>query len=110
MPYGETPWVREGYIRTWDGTWIRVDSAEWFAWLEQISSFCYSSQRSRMRLTARKEKRGTNFYWYAYRKIDAKLHNVYLGKSEHISQERLEQACEQIHQQVKIGAINDNLE
>lgn len=101
MPYGETPWVREGRFRTDEDKWIVIDSADWFAWLEQISSFCYSAQRPWMRLSARKEKRGANFYWYGYRKIDAKLHNVYLGKSERLTQERLERACEQIEQQAR---------
>ena len=33
------------------------------------------------RLTVREEKRRNTFYWYAYRKIDRKLHNAYVGPS-----------------------------
>ena len=101
MPYGETPWVRDGYIRIPDSEWIKIDTPEWFAWVEQVTSFCYSSPHSWMRLTVRKEKRGTNFYWYGYRKIDSKLHNVYLGKGEQLTQDRLEEACERILQRLR---------
>lgn len=101
MPYGEMPWVQEGRYQRSQEDWIAIDSAAWFAWLEQISAFCYGSQRSWLQLTVRKEKRGAHFYWYGYSKVDAKLHNVYLGKGESLSQERLERACERIHEQVR---------
>lgn len=101
MPYADMPWVRGGCIRSGEGGPIRIDSAEWFVWVEGVSSFCYSAQGSWIRLTVRKEKRGAHRYWYGYSRIDAKLHNVYLGKSERLTQERLERACERIRQRAR---------
>jgi hypothetical protein len=100
MPYANMPWVRRGEVAIPTGG-IAVDSPQWFAWLDTVSSFCYSSQSSSMRLTARREKRRQQFYWYGYCKVDAKLHNVYLGKREQLTQDRLEQACQQLWRKVR---------
>ncbi|HEX6478919.1 MAG TPA: NB-ARC domain-containing protein [Ktedonobacteraceae bacterium] len=39
--------------------------------------------------TARKEQRPGGRYWYAYRRVQGKLHTAYLGKSEELTFERL---------------------
>lgn len=96
MPYANTPWVRGGKVVTAQGERILVDSPAWFAWLETISTFCYSSPSHLYRLTLRCEPRRRQRYWYAYCKIDAKLHNVYVGKSERLTQACLEQVCRQL--------------
>lgn len=98
MPYANTPWVRGGKVVTAAGERILVDSLAWFAWLETISSFGYSSPAHLYRLTLRCEPRRGQRYWYAYCKIDTKLHNIYLGKRERLTQARLEQACRQLSQ------------
>ena len=100
MPYGEMPWVREGRLLIRDHAPIVVDSSAWFDWLATVTSFCYSDHAS-VRLTVRYEKRGSQFYWYAYSRIDSKLHNVYLGRSSKLTQQRLDDACQQIYQRAK---------
>ena len=74
MPYGDTPWIRKGQFLTEDGERIAVGSPAWFAWLQTATSFCYQPDNSVDRLTARKEKRGHQFYWYGYARNAAKLH------------------------------------
>ena len=100
MPYAGTPWIRQGQLITDGGKRIVVGSSVWFAWLQTATSFCYQPDNSADRLTARKEKRRHQFYWYGYAKNAAKLHNVYLGKSEQLTRVRLDQACAQLTQKV----------
>jgi len=47
-----------------------------------------------MTFTARKEQRPGGWYWYAYRRSQGKLHNVYLGKTEELTLERLNATAE----------------
>ena len=96
MPYAGTPWVRNGEVVDGEGVGVLMDTPAWFAWLDQVSSFCYSSSSCLARLTVRQEKRRGNSYWYAYSKTDAKLHNIYLGKTERITQLQLEAACQRV--------------
>lgn len=70
-------------------------------WLSQISAFCYSGSHPWLRLTVRCEKRRQQFYWYAYSRIDGKLHNIYLGKQDRLTQARLEHACLLIDQRAR---------
>jgi hypothetical protein len=101
MPYQQMPWVRQGQLVLANGTRIVLDTPAWFAWLNQVSSFCYSGSHPWLRLTVRREKRRQQTYWYAYCKIDSKLHNIYLGKQEHLTKARLEQACRLIDQRAR---------
>lgn len=101
MPHGEMPWVRDGRLVHGGDAPIVVDSSAWFDWLATVTSFCYSGQHASVRLTVRYEKRGSRFYWYAYSRIDRKLHNVYLGGSSNLTRQRLEDACHQIYQRAK---------
>ncbi len=101
MPYHATPWVRQGGVRLAHGEWIVIDSARWFNWLHEISAFCYSSRRYPIRLTVRHEQRRQQRYWYAYTKSTSKLHNAYLGKTDQLTQARLEQACQQLWQRMQ---------
>lgn len=97
MPHANTPWVRDGQVITSSGRRLRLDSPAWFAWLDTVPSFCYSSRDPLWwRLTVRREKRRRQTYWYGYAKSDAKLHNVYLGKTAQLTQARLEQACREL--------------
>jgi hypothetical protein len=101
MPYRNTPWVRNGQVVTSTGQLIKLDTPAWFAWLETVPSFCFSSPHTTWRLTVRREKRRHQTYWYGYAKMAAKLHNVYLGKTERLSQARLEQACRDLAHKVR---------
>ena len=74
MPYRETPWVRQGQVVTAAGAPLRIDTPAWFAWLETASAFCYTSSQGGLRLTAYREKRRQQMYWYGYARNAGKLH------------------------------------
>jgi LuxR family transcriptional regulator, maltose regulon positive regulatory protein len=105
MPYQQMPWVRQGQLVLTSGKRIVLDTPAWFAWLSQVSSFCYSGSYPLWRLTVRREKRRQQFYWYAYCKIDGKLHNIYLGKQDTLTKAHLEQACQLIDQRARKEAL-----
>jgi hypothetical protein len=90
MAYQGTPIVRHNTLRLPATSPIAVGSRAWFAWLATASSFCYMHDPSTYRLTLRKEKRRNTFYWYAYLKVDSKLHNAYVGSSPALTAQRLE--------------------
>lgn len=77
---------------------LRVDSAAWFAWLEQTSttSFCYPLYDARCGyyvgwMTVRKEPRDRGGrYWVAYRRCQGRVRKIYLGSSSCLTHERLE--------------------
>lgn len=71
---------------------IAVGSPEWFTWLEQAESFRFENNVGTF--TARKEARARGgMYWTAYRRAGGKLHRVYLGASDDLTPERLQQAA-----------------
>ncbi len=67
------------------------DSPAWFAWLDAVSSFAFSSH-SGTAFTARKEKmqRGSA-YWYGYRSLQGKTVKRYIGRTPYLSLARLEE-------------------
>ncbi len=68
---------------------IVPDSPEWFAWLDQVSSFAFSGKRGHY--TARKEvKQRGDRYWYAYLATGERLTKKYLGKTADLTLARLE--------------------
>lgn len=101
MPYHNMPWVRNGQLITEANRHVRLDTPAWFAWLETVPAFCYSSEHAAWRLTARREKRRHQSYWYGYTKTDAKLHNIYLGKTEYLTQAHLEAACRHLYEKAR---------
>ena len=90
------PTVRDGYLQlpTVDETFpgpVVLESAPWYAWLEQHRSFCFEAPHAT--LTVRKERRPGGWYWYAYRHRQGKLHTAYLGKSAELTLERLNETA-----------------
>ncbi|MEZ4865677.1 MAG: hypothetical protein R3C14_43705 [Caldilineaceae bacterium] len=70
---------------------IFLDTPAWFLWLQTATHFSYALRSpSYYSLTLRKEKRRGGWYWYAYLKTEAKLHNAYAGRSESLSATRLD--------------------
>ncbi len=69
---------------------IDPDSPEWFAWLASLSSFRFVGQSGRF-----SARRGYNHHpnrgWYAQRTIHQQSHSKYIGVSEHVTIDRLEQ-------------------
>jgi len=97
MAYKEMPVVRNGSLLLADSTaHIQLDSAHWFAWLDEAHHFSYMSIRGSYRMTVRKEQRRHELYWYAYLKEAGKLHNAYMGRSPRVTAERLEQIIQQL--------------
>ncbi|MDQ5854373.1 MAG: hypothetical protein M3380_20345, partial [Chloroflexota bacterium] len=71
---------------------ITVGTPAWFAWLEDATSFTYTSPSGSF--TARKERRTRGgWYWNAYRTINGALQKAYLGKLENLTLARLERAA-----------------
>ncbi len=70
-------------------TQILVGSSSWYEWLATAKSFSFKSEKGGF--VAQCEKRRNKSYWYAYRR-SGKLIKVYLGKTEELTLERLEQA------------------
>src|SRR5215469_5955230 len=92
-----TPTVRGGILRYRQNEQERelaVGTPAWFAWLETASTFSFASEEGLF--TARQERasrqRGGR-YWKAYRKQHGKLSSHYLGKSEVLTLERLQEAA-----------------
>ena len=84
------PVVLDGILKTADLT-IQVGSLNWFAWLDGHSHFSYKDKNGNF--NARKELRRNNPYWYAYRRCSGKLTKAYLGKTEELSVQQLEDIC-----------------
>src|SRR6476619_408486 len=75
-----------------DASPIIVDTPAWFVWLEQATTFAFSSPSGRF--TARKERQARGGgYWKAYRTSHGTLHRVYLGKAEDLTLDRLNRAA-----------------
>ena len=72
---------------------IVVESPDWFAWLDQVSSFAFVGKSGRY--TARKEaKQRGGRYWYAYLTMGEHLTKKYVGKTADLSLVRLEHIAE----------------
>lgn len=91
MPQANMPVLRDGWLHLVDHSSIEIDTKAWFSWLIQANRFCYWPTTSSFRLTVRKEKRRHAYYWYAYLKNARKLHNAYVGRTEAVTSERLQQ-------------------
>lgn len=96
MPYRGIPLVSRGFLRD---PRLALDTPAWFAWLEDATHFCYVGHYPIYRMTVRKEKRRHSFYWFAYVKMASKLHNAYLGKSESLTQQKLETVVGRLNRQ-----------
>ncbi len=68
---------------------IVPDSPEWFAWLASLSSFRFVGQAGRFSARRGYNQR-PNRGWYAQRRIHQKNYSKYIGVSEHITADRLE--------------------
>jgi len=82
---------------------IQIGSRAWYEWLTEHDGFIYEGDTGHF--TARLEmRRGIN-YWYGYRRRDGKLSKVYLGKSEDLTSECLEQASARLAGQIPIEQL-----
>ena len=79
---------------------IRVGSKRWFEWLtlEDTRSFAFEGYQGHF--TARKEnkQRGSE-YWYAYRWLNGKTTKAYLGTSNKLTRDKLNEVAIQLSRQ-----------
>jgi LuxR family maltose regulon positive regulatory protein len=59
----------------------------WSSWLEDSSAFYFQHQVGSF--SARKQHHRRGYFWYAYKRINGKLHKKYLGLREAITAEHL---------------------
>jgi hypothetical protein len=92
------PLVRQGILENPSGPDIRLDTAEWFAWLEaatttHFSYALYNRDRGYIDgfLTVRKETRQRgSYYWSVYRRRGHHLYKIYGGRSAALTHDHLE--------------------
>ncbi|MUH00624.1 hypothetical protein F7734_53500 [Scytonema sp. UIC 10036] len=74
---------------------IATDKERWQQWLEGVQSFRYVPDSEEAPYTARKEKskKADGDYWYAYRKVQGKLHKRYIGRASDLTVARLEEVA-----------------
>ena len=89
---GKVPIVEKGVVKD-KGYSVSPDILEWLEWVDSQKSFRYEPLETDKGFTVRTEKPG---YWIGYRKISGKLHKKYIGKSEDITLEVLEQAAREL--------------
>jgi ATP/maltotriose-dependent transcriptional regulator MalT len=70
---------------------VRVGTAHWYTWLGEARSFAYRGTAGRF--TARHEERSGSRFWYAYRRQDGVLRKTYLGRSNELTAQRLDEAA-----------------
>lgn len=73
---------------------VRVGTPAWYAWLQLARAFTFRT--SSRQFTVRKEQasnRRGGWYWKAYYRRAGKLCSTYLGKSERLSLERLQEVA-----------------
>ena len=83
-----------------DNALIKVGSKRWFEWLtlENTRSFAFEGYQGHF--TARKEnkQRGSE-YWYAYRWLNGKTTKAYLGTSNKLTGDKLNEVAIQLSRQ-----------
>ncbi len=83
-------WIVQDGLLHLGSTCLQVGSPEWFSWLAETGKFSYKGENGKF--TAQSEKRRKQAYWYAYRRSAGKLSKTYLGRTEELTSERLEEA------------------
>jgi LuxR family maltose regulon positive regulatory protein len=84
-----------------------MDSAAWFAWLAEATSFRYYStsslpvtarvSRPMQPISVRKEKRHRGFLWYAYWRVHGQLNKRYVGRTNTLTITRLDQVAGELN-------------
>src|SRR6266704_2345099 len=75
---------------------IPVGSKDWYAWLSDQEALSFAYKTAQGTMTARRELRHGSWYWYAYRCQNARLRKVYLGKTENLTPQRLNDAIQEL--------------
>src|SRR5205814_2800723 len=73
---------------------VPLGTPAWYAWLQSAQAFTFRASSGQF--TARKEQAGNGrggWYWKAYCRREGKLCSAYLGKSERLSLQRLQEVA-----------------
>jgi hypothetical protein len=85
------------HLETDNGNLIKIDSDSWFQWLEENASFKFTAGfGGEDSYRARKEVLGGVVYWYAFKKVNGKLHKRYIGKPHEVTHNRLREVAKSI--------------
>lgn len=86
--------VAAGILELPEGDTIRLNSPQWWEWLESEDAvaFTFDCDHGIKNYRARKEeiKGKSGRFWYAYKRHNGTLRKRYIGKSEELSLEKLE--------------------
>jgi len=55
---------------------------------------------------ASSDQRGDD-YWYGYRRVDGKLHNVYVGRTSQLTQKKLRETADKLHNKILTSLERD---
>jgi LuxR family maltose regulon positive regulatory protein len=78
------------------------EGKDWQKWLEEHHAFAFHGRNGKINLLKEKRKRGGEGYWYAYRRHEGQMVKCYVGRSTHISIERLEEIALQLSREAPI--------
>jgi uncharacterized small protein (DUF1192 family) len=81
-----------------EGKTLSLDNRKFIQWLSNQGNRSFrfiAGFNGEKSFTARKEtsKKGEGDYWYAYRRVEEKLHKRYIGKAEDVTLRRLEEVA-----------------
>lgn len=86
---------------------ITLDTLEWFAWLENATTFAFRCSFGSF--IARKEARTRGgWYWKAYHTANRTVHRAYLGKTSDLTLDRLTRAAEKLAAAASIPTLTDS--
>src|SRR4051794_3935602 len=89
---------------------IVVGSPLWYDWLQEASAFTFKNDRGHFTAhKARSSNRRGNWYWYAYRRQQGQLFNLYLGTTEHLTAQRLDEAVHELNRRSSDPAAQPRL-
>jgi LuxR family transcriptional regulator, maltose regulon positive regulatory protein len=70
---------------------LDAESDRWWRWLEQVPSFAFHSKDGEHFATRQERQARGGVYWTAYRKMNGRLKQKYLGTPQEVTLARLEE-------------------
>src|SRR5579884_2144885 len=82
------------------------DGGHWLEWLEEHRAFAFHGRNGHCNLLKEKRRRGNEGYWYAYRRYEGRMLKRYVGRSEQVSMERLEEIATLLTREAEAGSLS----
>lgn len=70
---------------------LQEDAARWLEWLEEHDAFAFDGRGGHLNLLKEWRRRGRDGYWYAYLRREGRMLKRYVGRSEQVTMQRLEE-------------------